>query len=172
MFLRLLMILTLVPLVEIYVLLRISDRLGWQGTFLLVILTGFLGASLMRRQGLRLFIDIQKSLAQGQMPSEALTRGFFVFVGGLVLLTPGVLTDIIGLSFLFPPTQKLWKQSFQKKWHRAVDQGHVHVYSSTHFRGFPGTGHQGYQDHTSRPSQMTDVIDVEVKSRGSKDSED
>ena len=65
------------------------------------------------------------------MPNEALSKGLFTFIGGLLLLTPGILTDLIGLSLIFPLTQTLWKNRFMDSWQRAVRNGHVQVFHSS-----------------------------------------
>lgn len=105
MFVRLLLLFTLVPLVELYVLLRLGSRLGVAPTILLVIVTGVIGAQLARREGVRTLRQIQERLQRGTMPTEALIDGALIVAAGLLLVTPGVLTDAVGFGLLFPPTR-------------------------------------------------------------------
>ncbi len=162
MFFRLLFLLTAVPVAEIYILIKLSDEIGWDGTLLFVIITGILGAQLLRRQGTSILMEIQKGSGQGHLPSEALIKGFFTFIGGLLLLTPGVLTDVLGLSLVFPPTQILWKAYFHRVWQSGLARGSVQVFTS---QGRPhkqdpwsDSGASG----KSSPRFDSEVIDVEV----------
>ena len=153
MFLRLFLLLTLVPFLEIYLLIKLGQGLGWGNTFLLVIFTGVLGAWLLGRQGRSVLEELRQQTAQNQLPSEALATGFFTFVGGLLLLTPGVLTDLLGLSLVFPPTQKLWKWYFMGVWQKFVERGQVHIYQASWHRSEP----------TQRPRDPG-VIDIKATS--------
>jgi len=103
MFFRLLLILTIIPLTELMLLLRLADAFSWQSTLALVVLTGVLGAWLARRQGIRTLARIQSELASGTLPADALIDGALILVAGLVLVTPGILTDIFGFALLIPP---------------------------------------------------------------------
>jgi UPF0716 protein FxsA len=164
MFLRLFFLLTLIPILEIYFLFRLTELMGWQGTFALVLLTGFVGASLLRRQGHSILMEMQMQTTRGQLPSDSLTRGFFTFVGGLLLLTPGVLTDFLGLSLIFPPTQFLWKKYFAKKWQSGVQSGRVQVFTQTSSQWPPRPDSQSPYRPTRQNQVDTEVIDVEVVS--------
>ena len=107
MFLRLLLLFTIVPLVELWLLLRISEFTSPLFTVALVLLTGFVGAALARRQGWQTWRRIQQQLAQGQPPTESLLDGMMILLAGAVLITPGVLTDLLGFSLLVPAFRKL-----------------------------------------------------------------
>ena len=97
---------TVVPVVEFYLLSEISDRVGFVTTVWLVIVTGVVGASMAKREGLSVLKKIQEDSIQGVPPGEALTEGLLVLIGGILLITPGVLTDAIGLMFIFPWTRR------------------------------------------------------------------
>ena len=103
MLLRLLILLTVVPLVEVVILIRIAEYLSWGPTIGLVVVTGVLGAWLARREGLRVLRRIQADLARGVPPTGAMVDGALILVAGLVLVTPGVLTDLCGFALLVPP---------------------------------------------------------------------
>jgi UPF0716 protein FxsA len=106
MFIRLLLILTIVPLTELVLLLRLAEEFSWQSTLALVVLTGVLGAWLARRQGIRTFARIQNELERGTLPADALIDAALILVAGLVLVTPGILTDLLGFALLVPPIRR------------------------------------------------------------------
>lgn len=93
---------TVVPALELFVLLSLGSWLGPLPTFVLVLLTGIVGASLAKREGLGVLRDLQGELAQGLPPASRFAEGALVFAGGLLLVTPGVFTDVAGLLFIIP----------------------------------------------------------------------
>lgn len=107
MLLRLIILLTVVPLVELVLLLRLADWMSWQWTFLLVLVTGALGAFLARREGLRAMNKVMAEVSRGALPAGALVEGMLVLVAGVLLVTPGLLTDLCGFSLLVP-TIRSW----------------------------------------------------------------
>ena len=110
MLLKLFLAFTIIPVVEIYLLIQIGTIFGALTSIALVIVTGFLGAYLARIQGLQTLFRIQKSLREGQMPSRELLDALLIGIAGLVLLTPGFLTDAIGFLLLIPNTRTAIKQ--------------------------------------------------------------
>lgn len=107
MFFKLFLIFTTIPLVEIWLLLEIGKRLGVFDTIALVLITGFAGAWLARSQSLQVFRNIRSELQRGVMPSDSLIEGLLLLIAGIVLITPGLLTDCAGIVLLIPPTRKL-----------------------------------------------------------------
>ena len=111
MLLKLFLAFTIIPIIEIYLLIEIGAMLGALTAVTLVILTGFLGAFLARMQGLQTLYRIQESLREGKMPSGELLDALLIVIAGLVLLTPGFLTDSVGFLLLIPATRnsiKYW----------------------------------------------------------------
>ncbi|NLW49319.1 MAG: FxsA family protein [Candidatus Brocadiaceae bacterium] len=102
---RLMLVMTLVPLTELLLLLRLADLLGFVPTVVLVVGTGVAGAALARAQGLRAVEGIRRKLEQGEMPADDLVHGLLVLVAGALLLTPGVMTDTVGFLLLVPPVR-------------------------------------------------------------------
>ena len=100
---RLIILFTLVPFVELALLLWLSDVTSWQFTVLLVIVTGVAGAWLARLQGGQTWVKIQQQLGRGEAPAGTLVDALLIFVAGTLLLTPGILTDAVGFSLLIPP---------------------------------------------------------------------
>jgi len=105
--LKLLILFTVVPTLELYLLFEIADRIGGIETLYLVIVTGIVGAHLAKREGLGVLQQIQEDSVNGVPPANKLVEGLMVLVGGILLITPGVMTDIFGLSLIFPLTRKL-----------------------------------------------------------------
>jgi UPF0716 protein FxsA len=104
-FAKLLLLMTVVPAVELYLLLRIGKTIGAIETIYVIILTGILGAWLAKREGLAVIRKIQEDAVSGVPPADRLVEGLMVLLGGVLLLTPGVLTDAMGLSMIFPLTR-------------------------------------------------------------------
>ena len=174
MFLRLLFLMTFIPILEIYFLLKISDFIGGGQTFLIILATGVIGAWLLRKQGASIFQQIQNSASQSQLPSDAIARGFFTFVGGVLLLTPGLITDAVGMSLIFPLTQMLWKKYFLKQWESGIKKGSIHVV--TNQSGFGNMGDFMKQQQSSRPEEQKrfdpNVIDIDVSSSKTTDKKE
>ena len=110
MLLKLFLAFTIIPVVEIYLLIQIGTIFGALTSIALVIFTGFLGAYLARIQGLQTLFRIQESIREGQMPSSELLDALLIGIAGLVLLTPGFLTDAFGFLLLIPNTRTAIKQ--------------------------------------------------------------
>ena len=111
MLLKLFLAFTIIPIIEIYLLIEIGSMFGALTTVTLVILTGFIGAFLARMQGLQTLYHMQESLREGRMPSGELLDTLLIVIAGLVLLTPGFLTDSVGFLLLIPTTRnsiKYW----------------------------------------------------------------
>ena len=109
MLLKLFLAFTIIPIIEIYLLIEIGSMFGALTAVTLVILTGFLGAFLARMQGLQTLYRIQESLREGRMPSGELLDALLIVIAGLVLLTPGFLTDSVGFLLLIPATRNFIK---------------------------------------------------------------
>jgi UPF0716 protein FxsA len=125
---RLLLLFTVVPVIELYILIRIGGTIGATNTVLLVIATALLGAVLVRREGTRTLRQISQSLSRGILPAEEMIDGLLIFGGGILLLTPGVLTDIFALWLLAPFTRTLFKRWLRKKFDRMVASGNVQLH--------------------------------------------
>ena len=127
MFGKLFLLFALVPVAEIYVLVTVGGMIGVLPTIALVILTALAGAHLARMQGLSVMLRIRENLDQGFMPAEELLDGLLIFLAGMVLLTPGFLTDIAGLLILFPATRNMFKMWLRKKFDQWRQNPNVHI---------------------------------------------
>ncbi len=115
MFARLLILFTVVPLIELALLIKLGNIIGLWPTIFIVIATGVLGAALARSQGTQVISAIRAEVAEGRPPTESLINGLLVLVGGVVLLTPGLLTDLLGFSLLIPFTRNRLKKKLQSR---------------------------------------------------------
>ncbi|MGM0368846.1 MAG: FxsA family protein [Bacillota bacterium] len=110
MLIKLLLIFSLVPLLELMLLIEVGGLLGVGATVLLVAGTGIVGISIARNQGLALISDIKLKLNQGQMPKDQLLDGGLLLFGAATLLTPGLLTDTLGFLLIIPFTRPLMRK--------------------------------------------------------------
>lgn len=120
----LILLFTVLPAAELYILIKIGQKIGGMNTILIIILTGVFGATLAKMEGLRVLTGFQKDLQKGIMPTDRLIDGIMILVGGVLLITPGFVTDGFGLVLVVPftryPLKHLIKRYIQKK----VDQKH------------------------------------------------
>ncbi|QWV94380.1 FxsA family protein [Geomonas oryzisoli] len=108
---RLFLIFLIVPVIEIYLIIKIGQVIGGVATVTSLLLMSLLGAWLIRHQGGRVLTQIRDELSQGRLPAAQLLDGALIFVGGVLLTTPGFFTDFLGIFFLIPATRrfiKLW----------------------------------------------------------------
>ena len=115
MFGRLLLLFITVPLIEVLILIKLGSLFGFWPTIILVIGTGILGAFLAKLYGLTIWNKIQQDLQAGKMPADKLIDGLLILIGGIVLLTPGLLTDILGFMLLIPYTRDFFKRFAKSK---------------------------------------------------------
>lgn len=125
MLLRLFLLFTVIPLVELYLLIRLGTYLGVLDTLAVVIATGVVGGLLARSQGLAVLNRIRMELDEGRIPAESLFDGVMILVAGILLITPGLLTDGLGLCLLIPWTRQVLKLWLQQKVQEKVSMGEI-----------------------------------------------
>jgi len=135
MFLKLLILFIGVPLLEIAILVKIGTFIGFWPTMLIVIVTGILGATLARIEGFIVLNKIRNELRLGKIPAEELIDGLLILVGGIVLLTPGLLTDLLGFLILIPWSRNIFKNWIGKKFKEWVRSGTTNVTYHTNYNG-------------------------------------
>ena len=141
---RLFLLFTLVPLVELFLLVQVTEATSLSTTLLFVVLTGVLGAYFARREGARVIREWQAATRSGRMPSEGILGGVLVLVGGVLLVAPGVLTDVVGLLLLIPPTRRAIAVLVRRWLQRRIADGSLHVSGfRMGRRGPPGAPHGG-----------------------------
>jgi UPF0716 protein FxsA len=124
---KLILLFTLTPLIELALLIEVGSRIGIGATLAIVITTGVLGAALAKSQGLGVIHRIGTEMSAGRIPAEALLDGVFILAGGLLLLTPGLLTDTCGFLCLIPGTRKVLKEWLRRKVQHRIEFNSAHV---------------------------------------------
>jgi UPF0716 protein FxsA len=124
---RFLLLIVLVPLLELYILIKIGGYLGAFQTIALVVLTALLGLVLARFEGLRTLQQIRQNLSQGIVPAEEMVDGVLIFVGGIFLIIPGVLTDLFALVLLIPYSRTRFKRWLRRRFDRMIAAGNVRL---------------------------------------------
>jgi len=102
-----------VPIIEIMVLMNVGAWLGAWPTIAIVIITAWLGAKNVKQQGVATLNSVQTKMAQGEMPSDEIVAGLLLLVAGVLLVTPGFVTDFFGLSLLIPSVRSMLIKSVQ-----------------------------------------------------------
>jgi UPF0716 protein FxsA len=120
----------LVPILELVILIRLGQFMGLWPTVALVLAAGFAGAALARFEGMRVLLEFQRELAAGRLPTRAAMDGICVMMGGVLLLTPGVLTDVAGLALLFPPTRRGIQWWMRRRLEKGMADGSIRVMSA------------------------------------------
>lgn len=114
-FTKLLTLFVIVPVTELYILIEVGKKIGSLTTIGVIILTGIIGAYLVKGQGFMILKKIQNDLNEGILPGDSLIQGAIILSGGIFLLTPGFVTDIIGFIFLIPVSRRVVKK-YLLKW--------------------------------------------------------
>ncbi|MGE6488178.1 FxsA family protein [Paenisporosarcina sp. NPDC076898] len=121
------LIFIVVPALEIALLLWSGKTFGLIPTIIIILSTGILGAFLAKKQGLKAIRDVQMQMKNFQAPGDAMVNALFVFAGGLLLLSPGFVTDLFGFLFLFSPTRQLFKPIVYKWIRSKMKKGQIIV---------------------------------------------
>tara|TARA_R110002095_G_scaffold44778_1_gene40310 strand:- start:2444 stop:2989 length:546 start_codon:yes stop_codon:yes gene_type:complete len=164
--LRLFLLFTIIPLAELWLLLWFSSLTNPTVTFGLVLVTGILGAWLARKQGSQAWKKIQLHLVQGQPPTSVVLDGLMILLAGAFLITPGIMTDMLGFALLIPPVREALKLRIGE-WikHRAMMQ--IQTRTSFHTSG------QGFQEFkpSTPPLDDENIIDVEFVRKESSETD-
>ena len=128
MFAKLLLLFISVPLIEVLILIELGSLFGFWPTIFLIIGTGILGAYLAKLYGLTIWYKIQQDLNAGLMPADKLVDGLLILIGGIVLLTPGLLTDILGFMLLIPFTRNYFKRFAMTKFKDMSEKQTTKIY--------------------------------------------
>ncbi len=110
----------IVPLAELYVILKVGDTIGIWWTITLLVADSLLGSWLLRSQGRAVWRRFNEILAQGRVPHREVVDGVLVIFGGAFLITPGFLTDIVGLFLLIPPTRAIARRMLMRRMGQGV----------------------------------------------------
>lgn len=121
------LLLIVIPALEIAVLLLSGKTIGVLPTFSIIILTGVVGAYLAKKQGLETMRRAQQRLHAGEIPGESIIDGICIFAGGLLLLTPGFITDTLGFLLLIPQIRRVFKRFLKQMFKRRIDRGNIKI---------------------------------------------
>jgi UPF0716 protein FxsA len=127
MLVRLVVLFAVIPVIEIYLIIKAGQLIGPLPTVLLLLAISLAGAWLVRSQGFMILRRIQSELAEGRLPAAELLDGAMILAGGVLLLTPGFFTDLLGLFFLIPFTRRVIKQTVRSWLQGRLDRGGVIV---------------------------------------------
>lgn len=114
------------PFVELAILLRVDQAIGLFYTLALVVLTGVLGAALARSQGFRVLAEIQREMSLGRLPGPQILDGVMILVAGVLLITPGLITDSIGFLLLVPGVRVVIRAGLRRGLERKLQNGTTH----------------------------------------------
>ena len=116
----LILLLVSVPLLELYVIVQVAGGLGAGQTIVLLLVVSVAGAWMVRRSGLGVLNQIRTRLAQGELPGNELVDGLLILLAGAFMLTPGFLTDALGLLLLFPPTRIAMRSVLVRRYSKRI----------------------------------------------------
>jgi UPF0716 protein FxsA len=129
-FLVVLLFIILVPVAELVVVFKVAGAFGWLETLSALLLFSVVGAWIVRRQGISILMRIQRELSEGRMPTKSVVDGLLLLVAGALMLTPGFLTDAVGLLLIFPPTRIVVRGLLIRRY-----QSRLEVYKTAATRG-------------------------------------
>ncbi len=125
MFFKLLVIFIVVPVVELSLLIKVGSIIGTLNTIIIVLLTAAIGAYLVKLEGLGVMYRIQKNMMEGIFPAEELIDGMMILIAGVLLLTPGFITDTIGFLMVFPGSRKIIKRIARRYFDKRITSIHI-----------------------------------------------
>ena len=153
---RLLLLFTVLPFAELYLLIQIGKSVGVLWTIALVLFTGIVGARLAWYEGLGIYARIQQELQSGKIPTTSMLEGLVVLICGFLLITPGVITDATSLVLLLPFVRRPFVKYLQHRYSK-----NIHLYAGHDGFGGGGFGPSGPFGGPSRDTSDPDVIDLD-----------
>lgn len=128
--LLLVLLFIVVPLAELYVIIEIGSAIGIVPTMAILFADSVIGAMLLRSQGRGAWVRFNRVLAEGRMPGREVFDGVVIIFGGALLLTPGFITDVVGLLFLLPPSRAAIRRAATRSVKRRMESGQVRVFGA------------------------------------------
>ena len=105
-----------VPIAELYLLLAVGSRIGFIATFATILITAAIGARFVKQQGLSILMELRQQVERGVLPGRALVEGMLIALSGILLVTPGFLTDGAGMFLLVPRLRQIVAQTLMVKY--------------------------------------------------------
>lgn len=167
MFYKLLLIFIIIPLLELFFLLEISQYIGVFATVMIIVFTGAVGVAIAKRQGYQVINNIRSNLNAGKMPTDDLVSALLILIGGVTLLTPGFLTDITGFLLILPGSRDLIASLVKKYFLKYVKKNNVEVKFGSQFNQNKKDDYS-YQNNKNNSNKSDDnykedFIDVEAE---------
>lgn len=144
MFGRLILLFLLTPAIELGLLIQVDRLIGFWPTIGLIVATGIAGSILARREGLSTWRRLNERLQAGDLPGKELADGVIILVAGALLITPGVLTDVVGFLGLLPPTRALVRRALIRRFQRKMEEGSMQVQFGVFGGPSPGPNGAGW----------------------------
>lgn len=158
-----------VPILELYLLFQIGSVIGVLPTVGIVVLTGIIGSWLARREGRKTLLQIRNKLQSGAIPSDPMIDGLMILVAGALLITPGVLTDVVGFCGLIPFTRSLLRTWVKNWFRRLTEEGSVEF---RYFGSFGGPSDDTHGDRNRQHSPDGVDYDIDAETSGPDDAND
>jgi UPF0716 protein FxsA len=121
MFLYLFLLLIVLPVAEFFILIKIGMVTAFWVPIAIVLFSGTVGTALARHEGWKVALRVREEMQAGRMPADALIDGFLILVAGVLFVLPGVLSDLVGIVLLFPPSRSLVKRGMRARVRKRVD---------------------------------------------------
>lgn len=120
---KLLFLFIAIPIIEITLLIKMGDEIGFWPTIFIQVATGIIGASLARLQGILVWNKIAMEMQAGRIPTQDMINALLIFAAGVVLMTPGLLTDLAGFALLIPFTRNIFKHWLKRQFENRIGPG-------------------------------------------------
>jgi len=127
MFFKLFFLFTLIPVIELALLIEIGSKIGILNTVVIVILTAIIGAYMVRREGTGVMYRLQKNMQEGVFPGEEMINGAMILVAGALLLTPGFFTDVMGFLMVIPVSRSYISNWIKKYIEKKMSNNEIHI---------------------------------------------
>ena len=128
MFSKLFIVFALIPVIELTLLIKIGTIIGTLNTVILVIFTALVGAYLVKMEGISVVTRFQNNLSTGKFPADEIFDGAMILVAGALLVTPGVMTDVVGFSLVLPASRKVIKNFLKIYIQKRISSGDIHIH--------------------------------------------
>lgn len=125
---KILLFIIVTPIIDLYILIKASQNMGFWTTIGLIIATGIAGYYLARSEGKIVLSNINNELSQGRVPGEALLTGLSILIGGIFLVVPGIVTDIIGITMILPGTREIYKNIIRRYFTNRIRRGNTRIF--------------------------------------------
>lgn len=180
MFARLFLLFSIVPFIELFLLLTVGREIGVLPTVGMIIVTAVIGAALAKREGLRVYTEWQRAISEMRVPDEGITSGLLVLVGGALLIAPGVLTDVVGILLMIAPIRRVVARYIEGRVRKHLDAAArgetagrgetaagpgVFTFRVVRGVGFGGVGPQRVRPAPRRPQGVIEADGVVIDER-------